>query len=128
MKILYVFSGPYVEIDMRSGEIDGYDAIFLSPHKFLGGPGSPSILLMRKVLHQLESSPPSTCGGGTVNYVNGFNEKVIEPLIWIMLLPCLLVLDPYLILIGMTQDPVMGLMIEYGLLLLSLVLVKSSPK
>ncbi|KAM3708640.1 hypothetical protein ACJW31_02G111900 [Castanea mollissima] len=73
--ILYVLSGPYVEIDMRSGEIDGYDAIFLSPHKFLGGPGSPGILLMRKVLYQLESSPPSTCGGGTVNYVNGFNEK-----------------------------------------------------
>ncbi|KAF3966379.1 hypothetical protein ACB098_02G112900 [Castanea mollissima] len=71
----FAASGPYVEIDMRSGEIDGYDAIFLSPHKFLGGPGSPGILLMRKVLYQLESSPPSTCGGGTVNYVNGFNEK-----------------------------------------------------
>ncbi|KAK4595230.1 hypothetical protein RGQ29_013600 [Quercus rubra] len=71
----FAASGPYVEIDMRSGEIDGYDAIFLSPHKFLGGPGSPGILLMRKVLYRLESSPPSTCGGGTVNYVNGFNEK-----------------------------------------------------
>ncbi|KAL0006477.1 hypothetical protein SO802_014038 [Lithocarpus litseifolius] len=71
----FAASGPYVEIDMRSGEIDGYDAIFLSPHKFLGGPGSPGILLMRKVLYRLESSPPSTCGRGTVNYVNGFNEK-----------------------------------------------------
>ncbi|KAJ8769103.1 hypothetical protein K2173_000878 [Erythroxylum novogranatense] len=63
------------EIDMRSGEVDGYDAIFLSPHKFLGGPGSPGILLMSKVLYQLKSSPPSTCGGGTVDYVNGFDEK-----------------------------------------------------
>lgn len=61
---------------MRSGEIDGYDAIFLSPHKFVGGPGSPGILLMSKALYQLRSSPPSTCGGGTVSYVNGFNEKV----------------------------------------------------
>jgi selenocysteine lyase/cysteine desulfurase len=78
-----VFSGPYVEIDMRSGEIDGYDAIFLSPHKFLGGPGSPGILLMSNALHLLKSSPPSTCGGGTVNYVNGLNEKVI----WIILSP-----------------------------------------
>lgn len=69
-------SGPYVEIDMRSGEIDGYDAIFLSPHKFLGGPGTPGILLMSKVLYNLASSPPSTCGGGTVAFVNGFNEKV----------------------------------------------------
>ncbi|KAJ0041057.1 hypothetical protein Pint_27233 [Pistacia integerrima] len=67
--------GPYVEIDMRSGEIDGYDAVFLSGHKFLGGPGSPGILLMSKALYQLSSYPPSTCGGGTVNYVNGFNEK-----------------------------------------------------
>ncbi|KAL5818764.1 hypothetical protein ACOSQ4_022606 [Xanthoceras sorbifolium] len=71
----FAASGPYVEIDMRSGEIDGYDAIFLSAHKFLGGPGSPGILLMSKALYQLDSSPPSTCGGGTVNYVNGFTEK-----------------------------------------------------
>ena len=70
------FSGPYVEIDMRSGEMDGYDAIFLSPHKFLGGPGTPGILLMSKALYQLSSSAPSTCGGGTVAYVNGFSEKV----------------------------------------------------
>ncbi|KAJ9704062.1 hypothetical protein PVL29_005377 [Vitis rotundifolia] len=71
----FAASGPYVEIDMRSGEIDGYDAIFLSPHKFLGGPGSPGILLMSKALYQLGSSAPSTCGGGIVDFVNGFNEK-----------------------------------------------------
>ncbi|KAI9080474.1 hypothetical protein K1719_037588 [Acacia pycnantha] len=45
------------------------------PHKFLGGPGSPGVLFMNKALHGLRSSPPSTCGGGTVSYVNGFNEK-----------------------------------------------------
>lgn len=61
---------------MRSGEIDGYDAVFLSPHKFLGGPGSAGILLMSEGLYGLASSPPSTCGGGTVQYVNGFNEAV----------------------------------------------------
>jgi selenocysteine lyase/cysteine desulfurase len=55
---------------MRSGEVDGYDGIFLSPHKFLGGAGSPGILLMSKALYQLGSSAPSTCGGGTVNYVS----------------------------------------------------------
>ncbi|KAJ1412956.1 Pyridoxal phosphate-dependent transferase, major domain [Sesbania bispinosa] len=71
----FAASGPYVEIDMRSGKIDGYDAVFLSPHKFLGGPDSPGVLLMSKALYQLRSSPPSTCGGGTVTYVNGFNEK-----------------------------------------------------
>ncbi|CAI9108941.1 OLC1v1008654C1 [Oldenlandia corymbosa var. corymbosa] len=71
----FAASGPYVKIDMRSGEMDGYDAIFLSTHKFLGGPGSPGILLMNKSLYQLSSSAPSTCGGGTVDYVNGFNKK-----------------------------------------------------
>nr|XP_029118404.1 uncharacterized protein LOC105038686 [Elaeis guineensis] len=71
----FAASGPYVEIDMRSGGIDGYDAVFLSPHKFVGGPGTPGILLMNEALYQLRSSPPSTCGGGTVAYVNGFNEK-----------------------------------------------------
>ncbi|KAK7358830.1 hypothetical protein VNO77_00770 [Canavalia gladiata] len=71
----FAASGPYVKIDMRSGQKDGYDAVFLSPHKFLGGPDSPGVLLMNKALYQLRSSPPSTCGGGTVNYVNGFDEK-----------------------------------------------------
>ncbi|KAL7602030.1 hypothetical protein Lser_V15G22062 [Lactuca serriola] len=71
----FAASGPYVDIDMRSGAIDGYDAIVLSPHKFLGGPGSPGILLMSKTLYKLKDSPPSTCGGGTVNYVNCFDEK-----------------------------------------------------
>ncbi|KAK9950085.1 hypothetical protein M0R45_005589 [Rubus argutus] len=71
----YAASGPYVEIDMRSGEIDGYDGVFLSPHKFVGGPGSPGILLMSKALYLLRSFPPSTCGGGTVDYVNVFSEE-----------------------------------------------------
>lgn len=69
------YSGPYAKIEMRSGEIDGYDAVFLSTHKFLGGPGSPGILLMSKALYRLGSSPPSTCGGGTVNFVNSCNEE-----------------------------------------------------
>jgi selenocysteine lyase/cysteine desulfurase len=73
---------------MRSGEVDGYDGIFLSPHKFLGGPGSPGILLMSKALYQLGSSAPSTCGGGTVNYVNGFSEKVYLIYIYIYSFIC----------------------------------------
>ncbi|CAL9107264.1 unnamed protein product [Musa acuminata var. zebrina] len=71
----FAASGPYVDIDMRSGDMEGYDAVFLSPHKFVGGPGTSGILLMNKALYQLKTSPPSTCGGGTVAYVNGFDEK-----------------------------------------------------
>ncbi|XP_043722036.1 probable cysteine desulfurase [Telopea speciosissima] len=71
----FAASGPYIEMDMRSGELEGYDAIFLSPHKFLGGPGTPGILLMNKALYKLGSSAPSTSGGGTVNFVNGFSDE-----------------------------------------------------
>ncbi|KAK3139512.1 hypothetical protein QOZ80_5AG0384490 [Eleusine coracana subsp. coracana] len=71
----FAASGPYVKIDMKSGEIDGYDAVFLSPHKFVGGPGTPGILLMNKGLYRLNSQPPSLCGGGTVAYVNGLSEE-----------------------------------------------------
>ncbi|MED6197770.1 hypothetical protein PIB30_059755 [Stylosanthes scabra] len=71
-----VNSGPYVEICMgRKEGDDWYDAVFLSPHKFVGGPDTPGVLLMNKALYMLNSSPPSICGGGTVNYVNGFHEK-----------------------------------------------------
>ncbi|PVH33939.1 hypothetical protein PAHAL_8G106400 [Panicum hallii] len=55
--------------------MDGYDAVFLSPHKFVGGPGTPGILLMNRALYRLAGHPPSTCGGGTVAYVNGFSEE-----------------------------------------------------
>ncbi|GER40638.1 cysteine desulfurase [Striga asiatica] len=72
----FAASGPYVKIDMRSGEMDGYDAIFLSTHKFVGGPGSPGILLMCKTLYRLGSSPPSTCGGGTDTiYIDNIEER-----------------------------------------------------
>ncbi|XP_078440334.1 uncharacterized protein LOC144710438 isoform X2 [Wolffia australiana] len=71
----FACSGPYAEIDMKSGEEDGYDAVFLSPHKFLGGPGSPGILLMRDDLYLLNGQAPSTSGGGTVLYVNGYHEE-----------------------------------------------------
>ena len=62
---------------MRSGEDDGYDAVFLSPHKFIGGPGTPGILLINDALYLLKGGPPSTSGGGTVLYVNGYKEEVV---------------------------------------------------
>ncbi|GJN13601.1 hypothetical protein PR202_gb00322 [Eleusine coracana subsp. coracana] len=61
---------------MKSGEVDGYNAVFLSPHKFIGGPETLGILLMNKELYKLSSQPPSLCGGGTVAYVNGFSEEM----------------------------------------------------
>jgi selenocysteine lyase/cysteine desulfurase len=54
-----------VEIDMRGA---GLDAVFLSPHKFIGGPGTPGVLAARRDL--FKNSVPAVPGGGTVAYVN----------------------------------------------------------
>ncbi|EFJ29428.1 hypothetical protein SELMODRAFT_91270 [Selaginella moellendorffii] len=67
--------GPYVRIEMRAGELDGYDAIALSPHKFVGGPGTPGLLLINKNLYLLRDKAPSTPGGGAVDFVNGYTEE-----------------------------------------------------
>jgi selenocysteine lyase/cysteine desulfurase len=67
----FAAAAPYVGIDMNStddGNLDYKDAIFLSPHKFIGGPGTPGVLVVRKDL--LQNRVPSVPGGGTVTYVN----------------------------------------------------------
>lgn len=67
----FAAAAPYVGIDMRSPRTHGgdyKDAIFLSPHKFIGGPGTPGVLVVRKDL--LRNRVPSVPGGGTVTYVN----------------------------------------------------------
>ncbi|RCV27193.1 hypothetical protein SETIT_5G305200v2 [Setaria italica] len=69
-------SAPYVRVDMRFGDEDGYDAVFLSPHKFLGGPGSPGVLAMASRLYRLRRTAPSTSGGGTVLYVSAYGDAV----------------------------------------------------
>lgn len=62
---------PYVEIDMNRDGDSYFDAIFFSPHKFLGGPGSSGILVFREELYRSDL-PPTAAGGGTVDYV-GFH-------------------------------------------------------
>ncbi len=66
----YAAAGPYVSIDMGSpSNGDGYlDAIVLSPHKFIGGPGTPGLLVARREL--FANRVPDVPGGGTVAYVN----------------------------------------------------------
>ena len=45
----FAAAAPYVRIDMAEA---GLDAIFVSPHKFIGGPGTPGLLVARKDLFQ----------------------------------------------------------------------------
>jgi len=71
-----------VGIDMNppSKPSDGdpsIDAVFLSPHKFLGGPGSSGVLVFNERLYRREL-PPSVAGGGTVDYVSPEDQDFIE--------------------------------------------------
>jgi len=65
----YAASAPYVDIDMNPSSDDWLDAVFISPHKFLGGPGSSGILVFNERLYHRELAP-SVAGGGTVDYVS----------------------------------------------------------
>ena len=67
----YAAAGPYVEIDMcPAGDPESrLDAVFLSPHKFLGGPGACGLLVFDESLYPHDLAP-SVGGGGTVSYVN----------------------------------------------------------
>src|SRR4029079_5325249 len=67
----FAAAAPYVRIEMNapSGHPLAYkDALFLSPHKFIGGPSTPGVLVARREL--FANRVPDTPGGGTVAYVN----------------------------------------------------------
>lgn len=60
----YAAAAPYVAIDLQD---QGQDALFISPHKFIGGPGTPGVLVVNEDI--LTNSVPAVPGGGTVVYV-----------------------------------------------------------
>jgi len=69
----FACSGPYVKIDMHPEDSQTYlDAIFFSPHKFLGGPGTSGVLIFNKKLYQ--NLVPDNPGGGTVSWTNPWGE------------------------------------------------------
>ncbi len=64
---------PYVDINIHPENEDEYlDAIFFSPHKFLGGPGSAGVLIFNKKLYK--NIVPDNPGGGTVSYTNPWGQ------------------------------------------------------
>jgi selenocysteine lyase/cysteine desulfurase len=69
----YAASAPYVEIDMNPENGSYLDAVFFSPHKFLGGPGACGVLVINSKLYD-NSIPPTTAGGGTVDYVSELGQ------------------------------------------------------
>lgn len=71
----FACSAPYIEIDMHpENELARLDAIYFSMHKFLGGPGTPGVLIFNKSLYN-NSSVPDHPGGGTVRWVSPWAER-----------------------------------------------------
>ncbi len=71
----FACSAPYVDIDMHPEDEDArLDAIFFSPHKFLGGPGSVGIVVFHSSLYTCKQ--PDHPGGGTVVYTNPWGEHI----------------------------------------------------
>lgn len=77
----FAAAAPYVEIRMGAkeddpSELDYKDAIFLSPHKLIGGPGTPGVLVARRELFR--NTVPVVPGGGTVWYVNPTEHRYFD--------------------------------------------------
>jgi selenocysteine lyase/cysteine desulfurase len=67
-------SAPYIDMQMHPGEAGGrLDAIYFSPHKFLGGAGTPGVLVFSKAIYK--NAVPDQPGGGTVTYTNPWQAR-----------------------------------------------------
>jgi selenocysteine lyase/cysteine desulfurase len=74
----FAAAAPYVDIAMAPADDPeaGLDAVFLSPHKLIGGPGTPGVLAVRRDL--VANRVPSVPGGGTVAYVNPLEHVYLD--------------------------------------------------
>lgn len=81
----YATGAPYMHMDMNPSPSSQYptasviakDAIFLSPHKMIGGMGTPGILIVKKHLVNQQNAP-SRSGGGTVFYVSNTHHRFLS--------------------------------------------------
>jgi len=92
----FAAAAPYVDIDMQGSpprdafgggagespvapdgldELAYKDAVFVSTHKFVGGPGTPGLLIARRAL--FTNAVPTVPGGGTVAYVNSTGHRYL---------------------------------------------------
>ena len=69
----FAASAPYLPIDMRPADpAERLDAVLFSPHKFLGGPGSPGVVIFNRALYH--NTVPDDAGGGTVSWTNPWGQ------------------------------------------------------
>ncbi|MFT8321240.1 MAG: aminotransferase class V-fold PLP-dependent enzyme [Bacillus sp. (in: firmicutes)] len=70
-------SAPYADINMHpNNPLEQLDAIYFSPHKFLGGPGTSGVLIVNKQL--VTAKTPDLPGGGTVDFTNQWGDIVYK--------------------------------------------------
>ncbi|WP_367325768.1 aminotransferase class V-fold PLP-dependent enzyme [Streptomyces sp. HUAS ZL42] len=75
----YAAAAPYVPIrvtESAPGAGDHKDALFLSPHKFVGGPQTPGVLVVRREL--VRNQVPTAPGGGTVAFVDPLGHRYLD--------------------------------------------------
>lgn len=74
----FAAAAPYVAIEMNGDPAvagSHKDAVFISPHKFIGGPSTPGVLVARREL--FTNRVPDVPGGGTVSYVNSDDHRYL---------------------------------------------------
>ncbi|MFJ9721983.1 aminotransferase class V-fold PLP-dependent enzyme [Streptomyces sp. NPDC101209] len=75
----YAAAAPYIPMRMREstpGAGDHKDALFVSPHKFVGGPQTPGVLVVRREL--VRNAVPTAPGGGTVAFVDPLGHRYLD--------------------------------------------------
>jgi selenocysteine lyase/cysteine desulfurase len=77
----FAAAAPYVQIEMNqtreeADPLAAKDAVFISPHKFAGGPGTPGVLIVKRRL--VTNRVPTVPGGGTVSYVSAEDHSYID--------------------------------------------------
>jgi selenocysteine lyase/cysteine desulfurase len=75
----YSAAAPYLPIRMgpsAPGAGDHKDAVFFSPHKFIGGPQTPGVLVVRRDLAR--NRVPTVPGGGTVAFVDPVGQRYLD--------------------------------------------------
>ncbi|MCE9578974.1 MAG: aminotransferase class V-fold PLP-dependent enzyme [Deltaproteobacteria bacterium] len=77
----FAAAAPYVKIEMNlkgegaDADLAYKDAVFISPHKFIGGPGTPGLLIAKR--HLFKNRVPASPGGGTVAYVSPAEHRYL---------------------------------------------------
>ncbi|MGZ6993260.1 MAG: aminotransferase class V-fold PLP-dependent enzyme [Ilumatobacteraceae bacterium] len=76
----FACAAPYVDIEMHpqcaEHPLADKDAVFISPHKFVGGPGTPGVLVVKRSL--MRNRVPDVVGGGTVAFVNPTEHHYVD--------------------------------------------------